>query len=311
MEHHHDPGLLRKERKLKFLSILRPLTVSASVVTFFTIIFILFPYHPPEGVKPASEGIPLISWASFTIFALAFTCEYFDASTGMGYGTTLSPMLLLFGYHPLQIVPAILISELLAAGTAAFTHHSFGNVDFRPGTRDFKVAVTLGLCSLVGAVAAVMVAVSIPVIYLKTWIGAVVLIVGILIITNVERAIPFSWPKMIAFGFGASFNKGLSGGGYGPLVTGGQLLCGVRSKTAIAITALAEGITCGVGALTYYLTKDVVDWSLAPPMILAVLCAVPFAALTVRALGTKTLTIIIGVATMTLGTVTLLKIYVF
>jgi len=310
MEHHHDPGLIAKERKLKFLSVLKPLLVSASVVAIFIIIFAIHPYHPPESIKPPSEGLPLLSWAALTIFAIAFACEYFDASVGMGYGTTLSPVLLLFGYQPLQIVPAILISELIASGTAAFAHHSFGNVNFRPGTRDFNVAATLGLCSLVGAVAAVLIAVSIPPIYLKTWIGAVVLLVGILIITNVERAIPFSWWKMVAFGLAASFNKGMSGGGYGPLVTGGQLISGVRSKSAVAITALAEGMTCGVGALAYYFTKDALDWSLAPPMILAVLCAVPFAALTVRTLETRTLTILIGVATTVLGTVTLLKLYV-
>jgi uncharacterized membrane protein YfcA len=310
-EHHHDPGLVAKERKLKFLSVLRPLLVSASVVTLFTIIFILFPYSPPEGIEPASKGIPLLSWAAFTIFATAFACEYFDASTGMGYGTTLSPVLLLYGYRPLQIVPAILISELLAAGTAAFAHHSFGNVNFHPRNRDFRVAVTLGFCSLVGSVIAVIIAVSIPEIFLKTWIAGIVLLVGILILTNIGRVIPFSWWKIVTFGFAASFNKGMSGGGYGPLVTGAQLLSGVRSKTAIAVTALAEGITCAVGAITYYFTKDFLDWSLAPPMIIAVLCAVPLAALTVRALETKMLTVLIGVATITLGTVTLLKIYVF
>lgn len=311
MEHHHDPGLVRKERKLKFLSVLRPLLLTATIVTFFTILFILFPYRPPEGAGTNGEGILILSWAALGIFAIAFGCEYFDASVGMGYGTTLSPVLLLFGYHPLQIVPAILVSELLAAGTAAFAHHSFGNVNFHPGSRDFKVAIVLGLCSLVGSVIAVMIAVSIPVIYVKTWIGGVVLLVGILIISNVGRIIPFGWWKMITFGFAASFNKGMSGGGYGPLITGAQLLSGVRSKTAIAITALAEGITCGVGAITYYLTRDVLDWSLAPPMILGVLCAVPLAALTVRALETRTLTILIGVATITLGTVTLLKTFVF
>jgi len=31
----------------------------------------------------------------------------------------------------------------------------------------------------------------------------------------------FSWKRLIAIGLISSFNKGISGGGYGPLVTGG------------------------------------------------------------------------------------------
>jgi len=40
---------------------------------------------------------------------------------------------------------------------------------------------------------------------------------------------------------------GLSGGGYGPLVTSGQVIFGVPAKSAVAITSLAEGITCLAG----------------------------------------------------------------
>jgi uncharacterized membrane protein YfcA len=309
--HPHDPSLVRKERKLRFLSVLRPLSVTAGIVIILTVIFILFPYKPPVGIEPAAEAMPLLSWASLLIFLLGFMSGYFDSSIGMGYGTTLAPVLLLLGYHPMQVVPAILVSELLAAGTATFAHHSFGNADFRPGTRDFKVGIILGTCSLIGAVTAVVVAISVPPIFIKTWIAGVVLLVGVIILTHVDRVIPFGWWKMLVFGLGASFNKGLTGGGYGPLVTGAQLLSGVRSKTAVAITALGEGITCAVGAVMYYLTCKSIDWSLTPPLILGVLCAVPFAALTVRLLEARTLTILIGFVTIILGTVTLLKVWVF
>ncbi len=50
---------------------------------------------------------------SLTIILFAFICEYVDSSLGMGYGTTLTPLLLIMGYNPLQIVPAVLLSELI------------------------------------------------------------------------------------------------------------------------------------------------------------------------------------------------------
>ena len=52
--------------------------------------------------------------------------------------------------------------------------------------------------------------------------------------------------RLPRLGLWASLNKGLSGGGYGPLVCGGQLLAGMNEKEAIGITSLAEGLVCVV-----------------------------------------------------------------
>ena len=46
------------------------------------------------------------------VAAFAFICEYLNASLGMGYGTTLAPLLLLLGFQPLQVVPAVLLGQL-------------------------------------------------------------------------------------------------------------------------------------------------------------------------------------------------------
>ena len=66
------------------------------------------------------------------IGAAAFVCEYVDSTLGMGYGTTLTPLLLLMGYKPLEIVPVILLSELISGLMAGAFHHFQGNVNFRP-----------------------------------------------------------------------------------------------------------------------------------------------------------------------------------
>ena len=43
--------------------------------------------------------------------AFAFVCEYIDSAIGMGYGTILSPLLIIMGFDPLVAVPAILLSQ--------------------------------------------------------------------------------------------------------------------------------------------------------------------------------------------------------
>lgn len=268
------------------------------------------------------------------IIVLAFFAEYIDSSLGMGYGTTLTPLLLLMGYEPLQVVPSVLLSELITGLLAGFTHHAIGNVNFKPKTmnikriylslksigvlnsmrlgfpQSLKVVMVIASCSVIGTVAAVFIAINLPTFYLKLYIGILIFVIGIVIVATINKEYKFSWMKITILGLIASFNKGLSGGGYGPVVVGGQLVSGVDEKNAIAITSLSEGITCIVGVIAYFLTKDIIDWVLAPYLIIGAVASVPLSAFTVKILKRKTMKIIIGVLTIILGLITILKVVI-
>ncbi len=246
---------------------------------------------------------------SILIIVLAFICEYIDSSLGMGYGTTLTPLLLIMGYNPLQIVPAVLLSELITGLSAGFMHHKAKNVNLNVGTKDFKIAMVMAACSIFGSLVAVFVAINVTVLYVKLYIGILVLSMGIIILATLSRTFKFSWKKITSLGLLAAFNKGISGGGYGPLVTGGQILSGVNSKNAIGITSLAEGLTCLVGVATYLaFTNHSIEWNLAPSLVIGAILSVPFAALTVKKFRTGHLKLIVGIATLILGLLTLGKI---
>jgi len=266
-----------------------------------------------------------------TIIIAAFFCEYIDSTLGMGYGTILTPLLLIMGFNPLQVVPAILLSELITGLLAGFTHHKAGNVNFKPKSTNIffimkklkelgyvesfkrgiplhlKVALLLALCGIIGTIAAVFIAVNIPSLWLKLYIGFLVLIIGCMILFTINKKYAFSWKKITGLGLIASFNKGISGGGYGPVVTGGQLLAGVKGRSAVGITSLAEGLTCMVGVITYLLTKSIIDWTLAPYLIIGGVLSVPLSAITVKRVKTKKLKLIIGLATIALGAFTIIK----
>ncbi len=246
---------------------------------------------------------------SILIIVLAFICEYIDSSLGMGYGTTLTPLLLIMGYHPLQIVPAVLLSELITGLSAGFMHHKAKNVNLKVGTKDFKITMVMAVCSIFGSLLAVFVALNVPTLYVKLYIGILVLSMGIIILATLSRTFKFSWKKITSLGLLAAFNKGISGGGYGPLVTGGQILSGVNSKNAIGITSLAEGLTCLVGVATYLVfTNHTIEWNLAPSLVVGAVLSVPFAALTVKKFKAGPLKLIVGIATLILGLLTLGKI---
>jgi len=259
-------------------------------------------------------------------------CEYIDSTLGMGYGTTLTPIFLLLGFGPMQIVPVVLLSELATGLLAGFFHHREGNVNFKLKTTNvsviiqklkslgyvesfkqgvplhLKVALLLAACSIVGTIIAVFVAVNIPRFWLKIYIGCLVTAMGVTILVCLGREFRFSWKKIVFLGLIASFNKGMSGGGYGPVVTGGQILSGVEGKSAVGITSLAEGLTCLVGIITYVLVlKSPLDLKLAPWVIIGAVLSVPLCAKSVKLISTRKLKLMIAVLTLILGIFTLIK----
>lgn len=213
-----------------------------------------------------------------TIGALAFFCEAIDSSLGGGYGTILTPVLLLMGYSPLEIVPLILFSEILTGLSAGFMHHKKGNVDLSPRKRAGKTALVLSLCGVAGTILAVSLAVSLPKAMVKAYIAFLLIFLGVFNLLALGRKFTFSWKKVAFLGGLASFNKGMSGGGYGPLVTGGQILTGLDAKSAVGVTSLAEGVTCMVGFALYVFFKGSVafNWGLGIPLLAGSLLSVPF-----------------------------------
>ena len=244
------------------------------------------------------------------LMLLAFVCELVDSSLGMGYGTMLTPLLLALGYEPMEIVPAVLLSECITGVLAGIFHHEFGNVDLKPGSRDFNVMAVLTGLSAVGVLVAVGIAINMPSWGVKLYIGAVVLIMGLVILKNRSRDVPFSWRRIGGLGFIAAFNKGISGGGYGPVVTGGQVLAGVRGRNAVGIASLAEGITSAVGVLIYLLSGTAVLWHLAPSLLLGAVLSAPIAAYVVSRVPPGRLTLAIGGLSTALGGYTLVRVLV-
>lgn len=240
---------------------------------------------------------------------VAFISEYLDSGLGMGYGTALAPILIIMGYDPLKVVPAILISQLATDIAACITHHSFKNVDLAPGSKDFKVAALLGLISAVGVIVSVLIAVKIPKFFLSLYIGILVVSMGILVFVTANRPIKFSMRRLAGISLLASFNKGISGGGYGPLVMGGQMLSGINVKNAVGITAFAEAITCLIGFITYMISGKVFDWKLILLLMASATIAVPIAGLTVKKAPSISLKRYVGILMIVLGAFTLLKIF--
>lgn len=244
------------------------------------------------------------------VFLAALCCEYVDSSLGMGYGTTLTPLLLLAAFEPLDIVPCVLLSEFVTGLTAGLMHHRDGNVDLLRDRKARSTAILLSLLSAVGTIAAVAFALRASNFWLTAMIATIILSVGVTTLATVRRQLCYRRGHIVALGAVAAFNKGLSGGGYGPLVTAGQVVSGMSPKQAVAVTSLAESLTCLVGLLAYVLLHGHVDWTLAAPLTAGAMLSVPMATLTVRKLPETVMRGSVGVVTCLLAFLTFVKLFV-
>jgi uncharacterized protein len=263
------------------------------------------------------------------LLGLAALCEYIDASLGMGYGTILAPVLLLIGFSPTIAVPAVLLSQAFGGLFASYFHHQFGNVSFESKSKNLKLVVIISGFGIVATILATIVAVNIPIIALKTYIGLLVLAMGILILRN--RSFTFSWKKMIGVGILSAFNKGMSGGGFGPVVTGGQVISGQDHKSAVGVTTFAEAPICIFGFMAYVVSRTVKDidgsvmempfteflqkmvspkliqWELIIALLLGSIIVAPLAAYTTKTMKKDKIPLFVGALITALGVWTLAK----
>ena len=260
---------------------------------------------------------------------VAFACEYVDSTLGMGYGTTLGALLIILGLNPTHVVFTVLFSELLTGLFSGIMHHYVGNVNFKTNkiidvydiahigwkdavrhkfTRDLRIAMIMALCGSVGVIIAAVTVFAIPTFYMKMYIGIVVLSMGVIMLILRNRQIRFSWPRVVTLGTVAAFNKGMSGGGYGPVVTAGQILSGVKSRNAVGITSLAEGCVCFFGVVTYLvLSRELPYLEMAPYIIIGALSSVPISAFSVKHINEGVLKLAIAFATIVLGAFVIIK----
>ncbi len=257
------------------------------------------------------------------IIILAFIFETLDSAAGMGFGTCMAPILFLLGYNPLQIVPTLLISEAITGLVDSFFDHEFGNVhfSFRPlnDTTKFTLLVAFfGCLAIISSISLAYLTFKLSEIILKIYVAVLVLAMGFiglirLKIKNLDK-IRFKPKLFIAFSALAGFNKGIGGGGYGPVITMGQIFSGVYEKSATAIVSLAEALVSITGIITFFLISLAgvqLDLVLLPSIFTGGFLAALLSPYLVRIMPNIIWKIIIPIYAIIMGIVSLLLILIF
>jgi uncharacterized protein len=184
------------------------------------------------------------------LIIFGFLLAVIDTAFGMGYGTLATPILLIFGFRSLTIVPAVLLSQGVAAGFATVFHVRYKNVDLLDlkGT-DAKISAAIIGFGIVGAVAAVALAINLPSLYVKTYIGLLVVAMGLLLIARPK--LRFTWPKVFAVSLVNGFDKAISGGSFGPVAVGGLLSIGQAIRNSVGIAVFTVTVVNLAGVVLY------------------------------------------------------------
>jgi len=209
----------------------RQLKAIFGAVVVFGLVLLLATWLAGQTTRLDGPAMRTRGWAGTTdwgflwlVVAFALVFEFMDAAAGMGFGTALTPLLLLLGFEPLQIVPAVMIQQAAAGLVGGVLHREFENVEWRWR----PLSETVRLWAIVAGAGALAAALSISAVYgvlqvARTWIKLYVAILllgmGLVSLGQAHREREYRPRRMLAFGLLAGFNKGVGGGGYGPVVT--------------------------------------------------------------------------------------------
>jgi len=243
---------------------------------------------------------PDLAYCSLWIMLLALACEFMDASIGMGYGTTLVPLLFVLKLPP-AVKEAALLSQLLANIAAAFFHHKVGNFNLWKDHATRNTGLLMGGIGFVVAILVEVVTIKMPQNLLRTGITIMVIAIGVFMLLAGALRVRLRMRNVAILAGIAGFNKAFSGGGYGPLVAGGQVLVGLPVRAAVATTAVAEAIVCSAAVATYYLHGKMIPMYLVLPMCVGALLSTPLSAITLRRLPVSLVKKIMALAIITLG----------
>eukprot|EP01105_Mastigella_eilhardi_P004509 TRINITY_DN1600_c0_g1_i1.p1 TRINITY_DN1600_c0_g1~~TRINITY_DN1600_c0_g1_i1.p1 ORF type:complete len:438 (+),score=117.92 TRINITY_DN1600_c0_g1_i1:394-1707(+) len=160
----------------------------------------------------------------------------------------------------------------------------------------------------------------------KIYIGVMVMSMGLFTFTMFvfKPKFKFAWWKIFIISLLSGFNKGLSGGGSGPVAVTGQMLSGRPQKSSIAVTPFSEIIVCTVSSICYFTSNmilcrkdDAADgfkksqqeclkenkeyYMLVPFLLVGAVLSIPMAAMSTSKVKSGPLVIGVSVFTICLG----------
>jgi protein-S-isoprenylcysteine O-methyltransferase Ste14 len=218
---------------------------------------------------------------------------------GMGYGTILTPVLLILGFGTHDVIHAVLLSQGIVCLPAAFFHWRLGNIDLSARNGDLKLIVAVVAAGAAAVGLASLVVTRLPRTVLTAYLGIVVVVMG-LVLLRMKR-FTFSWKLLSVFGVLSVVNKALTGTGFGPVFTSGQLISVKEPRSSVGASVAIVGPICLFAFLAHTVVERPDDLSLAYVLIAGALPAALLGPLQTSRMKEAPARVVLGVLTLALG----------
>jgi hypothetical protein len=243
------------------------------------------------------------------LIILGYVLAVMDTSTGMGFGTIGTPTLLIVGVASTVAVPAILISQFAADSLGSISHRRLKNVDvLNLKNNDGKVALVIVSMGLIGALMGVILAISLPKVYVSSYIGILVIVMGIILLAKLR--FNFSWRTLFPISILSGFNKAISGGGYGPIVTTGLLISGNPIKNSVGIAVFSVAVINLFAFIIYLLSRSITSYLIVVAIIVGAILGSQIGPRITNKMVLKRDKKIIGAIIVILGILTLITTFI-
>jgi hypothetical protein len=244
------------------------------------------------------------------VLILGFLGGLFDNSFGMGYGL-LTPIFIFMGFDILVIVPTLLLSQAMTGFSGTIFHSININVNFgSANNRETRIYILFTITGIIGTILAVIFALTFSHLFMLLYIGFMMITVGAIFLFRIR--FDGGWHKLYAISIIAGFNKAISGGDYGPLVTSGQLMSGGNVRNSVGVTQFSESTISILGFLLYFILNNFVQiWltiQLAIIMVFSGMFSAPIGAIIARKLDEEVARKTVAILAISLGIITLVRI---
>jgi uncharacterized protein len=242
------------------------------------------------------------------IFIFACIATLIDGGIGMGYGVSLTSLLLSIGIGTAVASAAVHISEVVTALVSGVSHFMLGNFDQ-------KIFTFLAIPGVFGGALGAYGAVHLEdAVFIRPTIAFVLLALGVLIIIKFVRKkelldAEYDRPRvrhLMPLGFFAAFIDAIGGGGWGPITTPTLVLRNANPQHVIGSVNLAEFFIAFSIATTFLLSLPHIELAIVLPMIAAGIIAAPLGALITKRLPVRTIGIVVGIIIILLSLRTIL-----
>jgi len=244
-----------------------------------------------------------------SLLFFAFLAELVDGGLGMGFGVSLTTLLLSSGVGTAIASASVHFTEIATTLFSGVSHFKFGNVDKR-------IFVTLAISGVIGGSIGAFFAVKLQdITIIRPIISSIMLLMGLLIIVKYirkrdilqqEYATPHK-KHLIPLGLFASFVDAIGGGGWGPISTPVLVVNNAHPTKAIGSVNFAEFFVTLSISVTFFLTLPEIRWEIIIPMTIGGIITAPVAALITKSLPHKVLGIFVGMLIIFLSLRTILK----